>query len=798
MKRDYLSKQGNKIMDAGMIISRILFILGAWVSSDVFSETVPAGNEEDWTAQWIGPDLEEMPRDKNLWIAYRKSFSVEELPEKMDTRIAVDSKYWLWVNDQLIVREGALKRGPTPEDTYYDRIDLAPYLEQGENTIGVLVWYWGKEGFSHQSSGQPGLVFEASGEGIKWVSDRSWKMKLHPAFEMTGDPHPNYRLPENNIRFNGTKDIGLWWSADYNTDDWDNADVFGMPPVSPWNRLVERPIPLWKDFGLKAYPEGGVFPLKNEGKVIVMKLPYNAQVTPYFEITAPAGLTVDIRMDNYNGGGPTNVRAEYVTQGGRERFECLGWMNGHSVHYRFPEGVEIHDLKYRESGYGTEFAGIFHADDAALNQLWEEARRTLYVTMRDTYMDCPDRERSQWWGDAVIEMGEAFYALERSSDLLIRKGIRELVNWQRADGTLFSPIPAGNWNTELPTQMLASVGWFGFWTYYVHSGDEATIRYAYPHVKRYMDVWELGENGLVVVRKGDWTWGDWGENKDLPVIFNGWYYLALKGQRAMAELCGADDDIREIEQRMASIEANFNKGFWNGSEYRSNGYEGLTDERGHGLAVLAGLAKPEEYSGIRKVFQDQRNASPYMEKYVLEALFQMGYAEDALARMKERYSPMLEDDLSTLYEGWGLGSEGFGGGSYNHAWSGGPLTLMSQYVAGISPLEPGYTLFSVKPQLGKLKKVFAQVRSVQGLIEVKVERTGDDYDLKVEVPEGSRAIVSMPVGELSYNGKVIWIPGQVSEIDLERIVLLSISDRVLELEVPEGEHAFLVEASPFD
>jgi hypothetical protein len=26
------------------------------------------------------------------------------------TKIAVDSKYWLWVNGQLVVREGGLKR----------------------------------------------------------------------------------------------------------------------------------------------------------------------------------------------------------------------------------------------------------------------------------------------------------------------------------------------------------------------------------------------------------------------------------------------------------------------------------------------------------------------------------------------------------------------------------------------------------------------------------------------------------------------------------------------------------------
>ncbi len=31
-----------------------------------------------------------------------------------------------------------------------------------------------------------------------------------------------------------------------------------------------------------------------------------------------------------------------------------------------------------------------------------------------------------------------------------------------------------------------------------------------------------------------------------------------------------------------------------------------------------------------------------------------------------------------------------GGGTYNHAWSGGPLTMMSQYVLGVAPESVAY------------------------------------------------------------------------------------------------------------
>lgn len=131
-----------------------------------------------------------------------------------------------------------------------------------------------------------------------------------------------------------------------------------------------------------------------------------------------------------------------------------------------------------------------------LTRLWDKAQRTLYITMRDTYMDCPDRERAQWWGDVVNELGEAFYALDEKAHLLTRKGIHELMGWQRADSTIFAPVPAGNYKDELPMQMLASVSHYGFWTYYMGTGDRQTI----------LDVLPRERNTFMCGKRIPWDW----------------------------------------------------------------------------------------------------------------------------------------------------------------------------------------------------------------------------------------------------------------------------------------------------
>jgi len=703
-------------------------------------------------AEWIGPERTE----PNQWIRYRKTFMLEAIPRHAEARIAVDSKYWLWLNGELIVREGGLKRGPAPGDTYCDPVDLRPYLREGENTLAILVWHFGKQGFSHQDSGRSGLWFSLQLGAQALVSDASWRLSRHPALSTSADTPPNPRLPESSLCFDARRDDPAWTRPGYSVGDWAVPELFGTPPCAPWGNLVERPIPQWKDSGLREYDQAPSFPLGAAGSTISVRLPYNAQVTPWLQVEAKAGLEIDIRTDNFNGGGEPNVHAKYITRNGVQEFEAFGWMNGHEVHYRIPAGVRVLGLKYRETGYQTEFRGSFQSDDPDLDLLWRKAARTLYLTMRDNYMDCPDRERAQWWGDVVNELGEVFYTFDSRGSLLTRKAILELVHWQRKDGTLYSPVPAGiprdgrsnvregTWSTELPVQMLASLSRYGFWTYYLHGGDAETVRHVYPAAKRYLELWQFDHEGLIAHRQGDWDWSDWGREIDARVIDNAWYYLCMEAAIEMAKLTANEGDVSEWQRRRDLIARNFNRVFWNGREYRSPGYGGVTDDRANGLAVVAGLALPEQYPSLASVLARSRNASPYMEKYVLEALYKMGMPDAAVSRMKERYRAQLDSPLSTLWEGWGIGPLGFGGGTSNHAWSGGPLTVLSQYAAGISPTKPGYEAYGVFPQMGSLRHIRAAVPTSKGEVLLVLDRTDDALLIDLTSPAGTAAEFGIP------------------------------------------------------
>ena len=715
---------------------------------------VAAGGDARWVTH---PDLVGRQAPPDTWLRFRTDLTVSgAVPARVPVTLGADTKYWLYVNGELVVREGGLKQGPTPSGVYVDTLDLAPHLRPGDNALAVELWHFGKDGFSHRNLRRAALLFDAPAA----VTLDPWRVADFPAHSPEPDPlggTPNYRLPESNIRYDARLADSSWRVTDLPALSTTNTQPSTWPQAAPLDTilgpLTPRPIPQWADSGRRRYAESLPRDFASTGDTLSLALPYNAQVTPGFAIVAPeAGMRVDVRTDNYRGGGPPNVRTVYYTRAGEQAFETPGWMNGHRVRYHFPEGIEVRGLWFRESGYATERAGGWRSSDPDLDALWEKAARTLYITMRDSYMDCPDRERAQWWGDVVIELGEAFYAFDARSTLLARKGLNELMQWQRADSTIYSPVPAGNWDQELPMQMLASVGEYGLWTYAYYSGDTALVAELYPAVERYLALWTVDDAGLVVPREGGWTWGDWGERKDLYLLYQGWYGLALRGSRNMAELLGEEADAARATERIDALRGAVRAGYWRPASERGPGgyatpdFPHAPDDRVQALAVLNGWASPDQYDALRQNLRTVYQASPYMERYVLEALLQMGYGEDAVARMKRRYRAMIDSDLTTLWEGWGIGAQGFGGGTYNHAWSGGPLTVMSQRIAGLEPAELGWGRYRVAPQLSGLDSVEAWAPTPAGELRVRWRRDGDAVVGEIEAPEGLAGELVVPEG----------------------------------------------------
>ena len=177
------------------------------------------------------------------------------------------------------------------------------------------------------------------------------------------------------------------------------------------------------------------------------------------------------------------------------------------------------------------------------------------------------------------------------------------------------------------------------------------------------------------------------------------------------------------------------------------------------VAVISGLAEQNKYDVIKNILVSKYQSSTYMERYVLEALCKMGYIEEAQERIKVRYEEMVngENACSTLWETWV-----YEAGTKNHAWSGGPLVIMSKYFAGIEPLKSGYEEISIKPQFGNLTQIFANTDTIKGEITLYAEKFAESIYMNVDVPEKTR--IAIPKFEenlkIIVNGKTVYKKGK--------------------------------------
>ena len=713
---------------------------------------ISTDEKSDWKAKWIW-DKDNLT-EKNVWMCFNKSVTLDEVPEKLIAHISADSKYWLYINGETATFEGSVKRGPDKNSGYYDSVDIAPFLKEGENSISALVWYWDSEtSYSYCGSGQGGFLFEAINEDIAIISDKSWKAKRNSAYVDSELYPPNYRLPEYSIYFDAREEMSNWLSEDYDVSSWEDATEYADGGEGAYGKLYPRGIPFLKDYGLKDYINSndyenytvkGLF-----SKKITVDIPYNAQLTPYLKVLAPEGKKIRITTENTLIGA---VSTTYITKEGEQEFEALGWFNGEHITYKIPKGVTVVSLKYRETGYDSSFSGDYRCDDEFMNSLWQKSLRTLYVTMRDNFMDCPDRERAQWWGDVTSEMIMTMYSMDSNSYLLYQKGVEAMLSHVDETKVLQTVVPIEGDYFELPVQQLAGI--VGFLTYYEYTGDSAFLEKVYDASLDYLKLWEIGENNLVVHRSGSWDWPDWGDKADMTAIENAWVYYALYAVEEMAEVLGKDEDFSFITERKNAISKGYQT-LWTEEGFKSEDVK-KPDDRANALAILTGLAEKEQYNTILNVLITTKNASPYMEYYVLEALCKMGEYEAARDRIKDRYEGMVNENYSTLWEFWDSWK-----GTMNHAWSGGPLVIMSKHFAGIAPLKAGYEKVKIDPQYTLSDSLNCTVPSVKGLITISYEKTADNYVVDLTLPEGMKADLNVPDNAVvSINSEIYYQNGE--------------------------------------
>ena len=473
---------------------------------------------------------------------------------------------------------------------------------------------------------------------------------------------------------------------------------------------------------------------------LVCTMPYNCHFQPSIEVEAEAGKVIALNS--------TNPLVLYLTKtetvttsAGVADYEAKHWVSGEGAIYTIPAGVTVRAVKYRETGYDTEFAGSFECNDSDYTTLWKKAARTAYICMREHFYDCPDRERVGFWGDGTPELNQCFYAFDEKSHRLCK----ELV-LRKLEPKFY------------PGQHLEFLGDYGLWFYYLQTGDLDSMRAVYEPTKAFLfETYQFGKR----------TWFDWGkENKDIAVTETCFYFNCLGTLRKIALATGHDADIPAIDAKLAGIRSTFDELYWKGGFYMSEQVK-EPDDRANAMAVNVGLADRAKWPAIyENVLTKKTYASCFFDRWVFEALCTMGKQERALLRMSERYQTMIPCAFTTLWEHydrwWASHIDAFdAGSSLNHGWNP-PALILSQTIAGVSPEAPGWSTYHVLPKEAFLSALKVVVPSIQGAITVELKKSATEFALALTSPAATTAIVGIPKGSFSKlnaiqaGGVTIW------------------------------------------
>lgn len=715
-------------------------------------DAIAAYEKSDWTAEWIWTRASV----EDSWVVLRKTFDLAADTDATAYIASVD-KYVLFVNGEPVQLDGCLKRGPSPLDTYYDELNLS--LKAGRNVIAALVAFNGRSGDGSivptalNSEGdeytQAGFLFEMDAAGTKIASDASWKATRHDGYKNRisgGKEYVRYdqssMLAERNVWYNAADSIGDFASADFDDSGWENAYRIAAAGDIPFGKLyasiIDPPVSgELVDFA--GVPSGALA----EDTTLTLDLPGNIQFTWYVELTAPAGKHLTVYTDTYTDrDNLPNFKDTYVTAEGAQSYENWPWRSGSRLIIEAEAGVELTRVAYRPSGAAAEKAGSFTSSDAALDQLWQESLNTVIICMRDTYMDCPERERGPYMGDASNQIDAALYGLDEGGLEMTKKAILACIAWTTDSGAIPSRAPSVK-PQEIPNQSLAFMT--SAYHYWLHSGDRETMTAYYGVFLDYLRLFEM-KDGLPVYRPGSWQWNDWGNRIDSDLLQTGFYYYALATADKLAADLGISEGRDFLAERMADIEANWRDAFYTEEGFRSAGSK-YVDERGNALLALSGLAGEEDWELITKVIMSTYEASPFTEKYILEALCVMGRTDLALERIRIRYAPMLTDRWDTLWEQFNDNV-----GTYNHGWSAAPMYILSRYAAGIAPTSGGWETWELSPS-DALESFECTEWTPKG--EISVKKDGNKLTVK-----------AVPGGTLVLNGERTELPEGESEWEI--------------------------------
>ncbi len=734
-----------------------------------------------WKAQWIThPTASTL--DYGVFL-FRRTFKLEEKPNKFIVYVSADNRYRLFVNGEQVCF------GPSVGDINnqrYETIDIAAALKVGENVLAAKVVNFGEHRKASQHTFQTAFILqgERANEIDVNTGSADWKVLKNEAYSVipfNSDSIKSYYAAGPCDRVDASKYPWGWKDWDYNDKEWfkprkatvEFAVGRGFLYGSTWF-LVERTIPFMEEKyeafekiarakGIKVNDAflGGNQPLvvpENSKVSILIDQAYHT--TGFPELTYSKGKNSKIKITYAEALVKDTDSSKPISDGNNIRVDLKGNRNviiGKSIFgyydivlpdggnnrffkplsrrtYRFIQldietgGEELVLNKYHGvyTGYPFEEKAKFNVDDKFLTKIWKNSWRTLRNSAEESFFD-PYYEQLQYIGDTRIEALISIYV--SGDDRLMRKAIKQFDD---------SRIPNGLTQSRYPSYIVQVIPTYSLlWIdmihdYHMYRDDPEFAKQFLPGVKSVLAWFEkrVDKTGMLTGLEW-WNFTDWTIDYQ-----NGIPIGADDGYSANVSL----QFVKSLEHAVALFE-------FYGMKYETDKYAALSKRIKESVirncydvekGLIAETPDKKQFSQHTNIFAiltdtyKKDNQSMVMRQVlndtslIQSTIYFKFYLFRALQKSGHgnKYLDLLQPWKTMIDNGMTtFGETDINPRSECHAWSASPCFDFLHTVAGIYPAAAGFKSVVIAPNFGYLNAINVEMPHPKGVIKVRLKKS---------------------------------------------------------------------------
>ena len=740
-----------------------------------------------WVAWWV--DCDDAPKADYAVTMYRRKFTLPEKPERFIIHVSADNRYKLYVNGILAAI------GPQGSDWRhwrYETIDIAPYLQTGDNIIAAEVENWGPDRLFGIMSIRTAFMMQGATQKesvVNTIASSAWKAKKNDACQPI---YPNWIYAVDVVGGFYATNPGdsittalypqHWTSASFDDSSWkqarwiwniSNEEEGGFfwlmkPRTTPQVAQTRQP------FKKIARSEGISIPpgfVKGESQLLI---PAQSKVSLLFDYET---VTLGFPELIFSGGKNGKITIRYAenlfnpdrTRGDRNVIEGKQFIGIRDV--ILPDGSEkfrfsptwyrafrfvqidvetaadplvLHDYYHMATMSPMIRRAVFECNDPVYKKIDEICWRTAAICTQDNLMSDAYYEQMMYVGDSWVHALINLYMT--GDDIWMRNAIEQFDYSRMPDGNITSCYPLKSTFVH-PTYSLAWIDML--YDYMMHCNDKDFVRKYVQSIRSTLVWWEnnLLDNGLVGKPVGSY-FIDWyneppyysgeppGSQNGNSAVVTLYYAATLLHAAALFEYLDLPGEATIFRNRAEKVKADVIAACWDEEKgmFAERPDKKFYDERTSIMAIVAQVFDEAKQKDLFTRCLDDPTISKPSYYFIANHFNEMRRLGEGaqIDKVLTIWKDLITMNMTTTPERTGSRQR-----SDAHPWSGAPSIAFIKVIAGIAPADPEYKSVDIAPSLGKLNFIKASYPHYLGDIKVDLRKTKKGgIEGTVELPEG--------------------------------------------------------------